>query len=350
MTASVSAPRLRLVALTVVAATVAAACSEQEPAAPATLPAATATTPTSTLPTTNPPATTTAPSTTAAPTTSTTAAPTTTTAPAPSGIPTDVSTPLFAGSSTDAWLYLGRWTGSGWENAFDDTGAPIPSTIADGADVTIAELGQTPVSGTAGGTAEACAVEPDLVVDGPVIAPNAGVPDVPGFGYRAIALPAAWDVHPREAVEVDETIQAYADAGVAAFAGDPVETQAGEVDQTVVVDLDGDGDTEVLVVFGHEAEPVEGQTGPPAGFSALLLLDADSRDGTVVAKSFSALDEGNPAAEPYDSFRVLDVADVNGDGIAEVVVHTWFVDGAGVIVFEYDGATLGEVLQAGCGS
>lgn len=30
-------------------------------------------------------------------------------------------------------------------------------------------------------------------------------------------------------------------------------------------------------------------------------------------------------------------------------MHTWFVDGASVIVYTYDGTTLTEVLTAGCG-
>ena len=342
-----STTRRRWIAAAAASAVVLGACSEQEDATPGTAPVVIETTTTTTT-TTLPPATTTtslAPETT---TTTTTTGPTTTAAPVPTGDPTDLSTPVFAGSSSDAWVYLGRWTGSGWEPAFDEGGASNFSGLTEGTEVTIAELGQTPVSGSAGAAGEACVIEPDTAIEGPVITPNAGVPDVPGFGYRAIALPAEWNVHPREAVGIDETIQAYADAGVATFADDAVETQAGEVDQTVLSDLDGDGDTEVLVVFGHENERVEGQTEPPGGFSALLLLNADSRAATEVAKSFTPpAVEGEPV-QPFDSYRVLDVADLNGDGIAEVVVHTWFTGGAEVTVYTYDGAGLTEVLTAGC--
>ena len=205
-----------------------------------------------------------------------------------------------------------------------------------------------PVAGTAGELDEACFAEGTGAINGPIIAPNAGVPDVPGFGYRAVALPSTWDTHAREAVLIDKTIQSYADAGVAAFANTDVETQAGEIDQTVVSDLDGDGDTEALVVFGHENVLEEGEPGPPGGFSALLLIDADSLAATEIEKSFTPIAADPAATPPFDSYRVLDVADLNGDGIAEVLVHTWFADGASVIVYTYDGITLSEVLTAGC--
>jgi len=347
-TSNRSSPGLRRTAAAFGAlALIAAGCSEEEPANTASAPTFAATTTVESSTTTTVASTTT---TTVAPASTTTAPPlTTTTVPPPSRQPTGVSTPIFAGSNSDAWLYLGRWTGDGWERAFDDGGAPIRYDLTSGVNVAISEVGQTPVTGTAGEAAEACFDEGTGSIPGPVIAPNAGVPDIPGFGYRAIALPTTWDTHPREAVPIDETIQAYADAGVAAFAGTGVETQAGEVDQTIVGDLDGDGDTEVLVVFGHENERVEGDTAPPAGFSALLLIDADTQAATEVEKSFTPVDADPAATPPFDSYRVLDVADLNGDGIAEVLVHTWFVDGASVIVYTYDGSTLTEVLTTGCG-
>lgn len=335
----------RVGALTCAVALITAGCSEEEPANTASVTSILIVSTIASTTTDAPTPTTT----TVAPATTTTAPPsTTTTIPPPSLQPTGAATPIFAGSNDDAWLYLGRWTGSSWERAFDDGGAPIAYDLTSGVSVAISELGQTPVAGTAGELDEACFAEGTGAINGPIIAPNAGVPDVPGFGYRAVALPATWDTHAREAVLIDKTIQSYADAGVAAFANTDVETQAGEIDQTVVSDLDGDGDTEALVVFGHENVLEEGEPGPPGGFSALLLIDADSLAATEIEKSFTPIAADPAATPPFDSYRVLDVADLNGDGIAEVLVHTWFADGASVIVYTYDGITLSEVLTAGC--
>ncbi len=64
--------------------------------------------------------------------------------------------------------------------------------------------------------------------------------------------------------------------------------------------------------------------------------------------------EGSPAPiiTPNEEHRVLDVVDVNGDGLMEVVAHT-FVDAddtedAEVSVLSYDGNEVDTVLTQGC--
>jgi hypothetical protein len=47
---------------------------------------------------------------------------------------------------------------------------------------------------------------------------------------------------------------------------------------------------------------------------------------------------------------VLDVADLNGDGRMEVLVHAWYYEGASVIVYTYDGTDFTQVLATGCGA
>ncbi|BAN02536.1 hypothetical protein [Ilumatobacter coccineus] len=321
------------------------ACAAEETATPRTAPVTSATTtlaPETTVATTVPPETTTTAvdTTTTAPTT----APPTTQPEPPSGTPSADAAPIFAGSDLGAWLYIGRWTGSAWEGSFDEAGDAIVPEIASNGGVTISSAQATPADGESGPLAESC-------FDGrtgPVITPNAGAPDPPGFGYSAIATTAEWNLRPRQVADVDADIQAYVDAGVAAFASDDVETQAGEVDQIVVADLDGDGDTEALVVFGDESES-EGDTVDP-GFSGLLLIDTDTGEATTVAKSFIPLSFPEGETPVFDNYRVLDVADLNGDGLMEIVVHTWYYEGAGVDVYTYDGSSTTEVLSTGCGS
>ena len=41
---------------------------------------------------------------------------------------------------------------------------------------------------------------------------------------------------------------------------------------------------------------------------------------------------------------------MNGDGRMEVAVHAWYFEGAAVLIYEYDGTSLTEVLATGCGS
>lgn len=270
-----------------------------------------------------------------------TTAPTTTTPP-PSGAPSSTATQFFAGGDPDGWLYVGRWTGDGWEGALDADGGPR-NPAADAADVIIHEIGIDPIDGSVGATIELCSGERS----GPVISPNARAPEVPGFGYRSMAFAADWDTEPRRIAVVDADIESYTAAGVASFEGTDVDASTGSVDQIVVSDLDGDGDSESLVAFGGD------------DFSSLLLIDADSGAATTVARDFLPVAAPAPGATtppttapaaPVERFRVLAVADLNGDGLAEFVTHAWndADEVTEVIVNTYDGSEVDSVLTASC--
>lgn len=320
-------------------ALVGAACTQQESVTPATavttIPVTTAISTTSTPPATDPPTTEAAPATEA---TTTSIAPSTTTPP-PSGVPTSSSTQYFGGGDPDGWMYLGRWTGNEWASAFTPEGTPRQPAIATD-DVSIHEIGLDPIAGTVGSTAEAC---PDGRT-GPVISPNARAPEEPGFGYRSIAFEADWPTQPRPVALVDATIDSYVAAGVAAFDDTDTDASSGSIEQLVVADLDGDGDTESLLAFGG------------AEFSALLLIDADSGAALTVARDVAAVaapDTGAttepPAPGPFERHRTLAVADLNGDGLMEFVAHVWESEGeTSVIVYDYDGTEVTAVLTTSC--
>lgn len=323
----------------------AGACTTRESVAPAT---PTSTTAPTTVPETTVPETT-VPETTTAPTTlpeTTTVPPTTT--PPPSGTPSSASTQYYAGGDPDGWLYVGRWTGSGWEGSRNDNGRPRgPAVEAD--EMGIHEIGIEPIDGTVGATIELC----DDGQSGPVISPNARAPEVPGFGYRSLAFAADWDTEPRPIAMVDADVAAYAAAGVAAFDGTGVDADSGTIRQIVVADLDGDRDSESLVEFGGD------------DFSTLLLIDADSGDAIRVARDYPRDPPGPEASDtdepvdattttlprpPVDAYRVLAVADLNGDGLMEFVTHVWNDrdENAEVVVNTYDGEGVDSVLTASC--
>jgi hypothetical protein len=328
------APRLSIVVA--VAATLVAACTTEESSTPA--PTLTSTTSTSTTTTTVAP-TTTSSATTVIETT-TTPAPTTT---LPSG-PADVQVPLLIGGQGGGWLYLGAWQFDRWAAAFDDAGDPITPSIGPGTAVTVTNLGlDSP--GTLGGFTEACFDERE----GPTLDVDVAAPEPPGFGYGAVALPTpAWPLSPRPIAVTGTGPPAYQSIGEAAFAGDPVDASLGAVEQVVIADLDGDGDDEAIAVFEHvTADTI---SGAPGDLAAVLLIDTATRESSTPLKAFVDQDL-DPAAFPVTTrYRVVDVADYNGDGRMEVAVHSWYYEGSSVIVFEYDGTALVEVLAAGCGT
>lgn len=332
--------RRRLLGLALATAVVAAACTTEQ----SSNPGPTLTSTTSTASTTLPATTTTADTIAAADTTaaSTTTSPdTTTTGPI---TPTDALVPLLIGGPDGGWLSLGAWEFDQWAEAVDASGNPVAPSIGPGTAVTVSNLGPS-TTGQLGESARLDACFDERV--GPTIDVTVALPDPPGFGYAALALPTpSWDLTPRPLAVLRRAPPAYEALGVDAFTGDPVDASLGAVDQLVVTDLDGDGDDEALVVFEYvQADSIGGA---PGDLASVLLVDATTRESSTVRKSFVDKDLGDNAL--IERFRILDVADYNGDAVMEVAVHAWYDEGSSVIVFGYDGTELTEVLAAGCGA
>jgi hypothetical protein len=281
--------------------------------------------------------------TTAAPTT-TAAASATTAPPAPS---TDVAAAFIGGQGDGFWLPLGYWDGSAWVQSGEESeSTPLEFPAATGDSLRVTGLDVAPSQLALGDSGEAC-------FDGRIgfaVDVAVPVPDPPGFGYSGIGVVGNWEIQPRPADQVGLEVDEYRQIG-ATFADDlGVDGTAGEVVQVVRTDLDGDGMEEVLVAFEHAEESIRGA---PGDYS-VVYVRAPQIDGSVDdSVVFSWFVEPDLPAEeiPFMTMaRVLGVADLNGDGRMEVALHTWYYEGAGVTVFEFDGDRLTEVMGNGCGS
>jgi hypothetical protein len=277
-------------------------------------------------------------------TSATTEAPESTTT-SPTG-PADTLVPLLVGGADSAgWLFLGAWQQDRWQEATDPSGNPIRPGIGAGTPYVVSNLdGETPV--VLGDNTEACFDERV----GPAIDVDVAPPDPPGFGYNAVALPQVpWAIKPRPVAVTATAPDAYRTLGADAFDDEPVDAAPGTVEQLVVTDLDGDGDDEALVAF----EFIQPSAGPgaPGDLAALLVIDATSRAAeTVLLSAVPEADGDDESFEIIERYRVLDVADLNGDGRMEVLVHAWYYEGAAVIVYTYADDELTEVLSTGCGA
>ena len=315
-----------------------ASCTTEEQSSPGpTLTSTTSTTTTAVPTTTEPPVDS---------TTSTAAPPESTTTAAPTG-PADALVPLFIGGADSAgWLFLGAWQQDRWQESTDPGGNPIRPGIEAGAAFVVSNLeGET--AAVLGDNTEACF---DGRV-GPAIDVAVAQPDPPGFGYAAVAVfQQPWELKPRPVAVTSSAPEAYRALGAAAFDDEPVDATQGAIEQLVVTDLDGDGDDEAIAAF----EFIQPSAGPgaPGDHAALLVIDATTRAAeTVLLSAVPEEDDDDPGSfEIIERFRVLDVADLNGDGRTEVLVHAWYYEGAAVIVYTYDDGELTEVLAAGCGA
>jgi hypothetical protein len=328
----------RLAGLTVAALAVLVACTTEEASNPGpTLTSTTSTTSTTTTSTTTVPATSTTASTTS------TAPPTT----LPAG-PAPVAVPLFIGGDGGGWLPLGAWQVDRWldDDADPDEGQ-IPPSIEPGTPMAVSNLDGEATAST-GDLAEACF---DGRV-GPSIDRAVAAPEPPGFGYGAVALTTpSWPLRPRPVAVTSGAPGVYDEIGIAAFDGEPVDPTLGAVEQLVVTDLDGDGDDEALVAFEYvQPSAGPGVPGAPGDLSSILLVDTLTRNSSTVLRSVVDQDLEPDGFPLIERFRVIDVADYNGDGRMEVAVHAWYYEGASVVIYEYDGAELTEVLVTGCGA
>jgi hypothetical protein len=252
---------------------------------------------------------------------------------------------VIGGADSAGWLFLGAWQQDRWQEATDPSGNPIRPGISAGSGVVVSNLdGQTEAA--TGENTEACfdgRVGPAIDVD---VAP----PDPPGFGYNAVAVVGAtWPLGPRPVAVTSTAPDAYRALGAAAFDDEPVDASKGAIEQLVVTDLDGDGDDEALAAFEY-IQPSVGP-GAPGDLAALLVIDATTRAAETVLLSAVPADVGGD--EPFEiieRYRVLDVADLNGDGRMEVLVHAWYYEGASVIVYTYADGELTKVLSTGCGA
>ena len=330
-----------------------AACTTEERSAPVTDGPATA--PASTQPPATTTTTTTPPTTVGTTTTSTTIAPTTTALAGPTE-PAAVSAPVFAGGAGDPWLPLGGWNG----RAFVGPTATDAPGWRTGEDVRLSTLSFNPSAVRLGPNGEACSG-----LDGPTLEVVLDPPRPPGFGPAAVAVGGDWRLRPRRVVEVDADVPAYDDAAAELLADEPADTAAGAIRQIVVADLDADGDTEALVVHADERE----EQGQVTGYSILLAVDTATGAATEIDSSVAPFVEiPEPAApstdgasgstaptttEPVDlpvleRQRVLDVLDLNGDGVMEVLVRVWSIERVGVDVYAVTGDRFRRVAGADC--
>lgn len=250
---------------------------------------------------------------------------TTTTQPSPTTLGGGGWASVAAITSPDG--LLGWWDGSAWFRASD-----APDTDVTGR-YQVFNLGER---------SEAEVTEVSTFCD---IAPETEVPypEIPE-GWE-IGLSAPWA--PAEVELIDGQPDVYVDyvRDYLASVGRGVETP--RIAQMIRVDLEGDGTDEVFVV-AEQIEAYPSLFAAPGDYSLVLLrsVSADDSVETRVIEEFYVEEPGYVL-----SFRVTALADLNGDGVAEIVLSEDYYEGAATTIWEtrIAGGAPAEVLGVGCG-
>lgn len=282
----------------------------------------------------------TAASVTASPPITTTIRSTTTSTPASTSVPDTIMPGDWAGVPVvaSAWGVMGWWDGSRWIPAEED---PDVELRGDYRMLTLEE----DVVAEAGTVGEYCEIEAGGVVPRPEL--PWGDPDP--FPEPALALSAGWDLGPSVEV-VDGDPDVYVEEVSRFLSSRGLDVPEPNLAQVLVVDLDGDGTDEVIIV-AEEIAQAPALFASPGDYAVTLLRSVVDEEVETSVIDEWVLAEVDPDEVPFIvSSRVMAVADLNGDGTAEVALASAYYEGSGIQVYDYSATSgPGAVLGAGCG-
>ena len=176
-----------------------------------------------------------------------------------------------------------------------------------------------------------------------------------------IGLDAPWNALPRKPTIADTRQSVYVDA-VRDFLkvrriGDPKV----RITRILRIDLDGDGEEEVLISATnyftgdksnvHPAAPFpEAPIHAPPGGSYSIVILRHVVDGNIQTK----LVAGEVYAKPDESvapnvYNLSAVFDLNGDGKLEVIVHSFYYEGCQTTIYQCEPDKIEAALSVECG-
>jgi hypothetical protein len=175
---------------------------------------------------------------------------------------------------------------------------------------------------------------------------NYGLDDVEGI---AVGGNPGWNLQPRAARVTDLNNPTYVKAASDALRTKGIINKAPKLGYVLRVDLDGDGQEEVLIDAGSYGERIQ-PSAKRGDYSFILLrkMVAGKVQNTIVTGDFVTknIKFGAPSR-----FEISAIADLNGDGKMEVIIYGAYYEGHWIEAYEMKGNKLADIkaLNAGCG-
>ena len=172
-----------------------------------------------------------------------------------------------------------------------------------------------------------------------------------------IAIAAPWNALPRKPQVIDSSQKSYVHAVRDFLKTKGIEQPKVKIDNILRVDLDGDGEEEVLIsaanYFG-KADRVPMRS--PAGSYSMVLLrrvvagkvETQLVEGEFHPKAYVSKEEGSFDAPSI--YKVIATLDLDGDGKLEVVVDSNYYEGEEIKIYRCDPKKVETLLSVACGA
>jgi hypothetical protein len=166
-------------------------------------------------------------------------------------------------------------------------------------------------------------------------------------GGLEVGVTGTWNVTPRIVQKIPTDHPTYVEELENWLVGQNIPEPVVEISQILRVDIEGDGTEEVLISASHFAETT-GHSAANGDYSLVLMRKVVGNSVVTIPIVADYYYEEVEAQFPY-TYATLFLADLNNDGVLEILVGVERWEGSGVIVYEVDGTNMRMVFETICG-